>query len=127
MSNEDEHLWDGSGTKAYEAFERKFEEWERRNWRAWLSANLTFPFKVSREEDEDDAYFQVGADKAPFRLGHTMEILGLEEEDNLYGIIVKATEKGQVGEVPLCDLEVMPKTDGNYWPVREYVVWFANR
>jgi len=24
------------------------------------------------------------------------------------------------------DLEVRPKTDKNFWPVREYVVWFAN-
>jgi|NGEPerStandDraft_6_1074524.scaffolds.fasta_scaffold110476_2 hypothetical protein len=25
------------------------------------------------------------------------------------------------------DLEVTPKADPNFWPVREYVVWFANR
>ena len=56
-----------------------------------------------------------------------MEIMGLEEEEELRGIIVNAREKGQVGEVPLCDLEVKPRTDRNYWPVREYVVWFANR
>jgi hypothetical protein len=31
------------------------------------------------------------------------------------------------GYVPLADLEAMPKADKNYWPVREYVVWYANR
>jgi hypothetical protein len=29
--------------------------------------------------------------------------------------------------VPLGDLQVKPKTDANFWPVREYVIWFANR
>ena len=67
--------------------------------------NLFFPFKATREEDEDDAYFKKGAARALFRLGHTMEILGLKEEGDLRGIIVKAREKGQVGEAPLCDLE----------------------
>jgi hypothetical protein len=86
-----------------------------------------FPFSATREEDEDDAYFKEGADRAPFRLGHTMEILGLEMEDDLHGVIGKAKEKGRIGHVPLCDLEVKPKTDKNFWPVREYVVWFANR
>jgi hypothetical protein len=56
-----------------------------------------------------------------------MEIVGLDGEDEMMGIIVKAKEKGQIGQVPLCDLEVKRKTDRNYWPVREYVVWFANR
>ena len=28
---------------------------------------------------------------------------------------------------PLFDLEVTPKDDPNFWPVREYVVWDANR
>ena len=95
----------------------------------WIGCLLTWfsPFKATREEDEDDAYFQEGAARSLFRLGHTMEILSVEGEDEMTGIIVKAKEKGQIGQVPLCDLEVKPKTDRNYWPVREYVVWFANR
>ena len=55
-----------------------------------------------------------------------MEIVGLDGEDEMMGIIVEAEEKGQIGHLPLADLEVKPKTDKNYWPVREYVVWFAN-
>jgi predicted RNA binding protein YcfA (HicA-like mRNA interferase family) len=31
------------------------------------------------------------------------------------------------GWVPLADLKVTPKSDPNYWPVREHAVWFANR
>jgi len=28
---------------------------------------------------------------------------------------------------PLWDLQVKPKTSKNFRPVREYIVWFANR
>lgn len=124
---DDEHLWDRTGKAAEEAFDRKCEEWQRRDWMKWLGEHLTFPFTVVRKEDEDDAYFEPSAGKAPFRLDHTMEIIGLEEEDDLYGVIAKAREKRQIGHVPLCNVEVTSKSDKNFWPVREYVVWFANR
>jgi hypothetical protein len=118
---------DGYLPESEEAYERKFEEWQARDWSDWLAKNLTFPFTVTREEDEDDAYFAPGAAKAPFRLGHKMEVVALDEEDVDRGVVVKVREKGKVGYVPLCDVEVTPKTDKNFWPVREYVVWFANR
>jgi hypothetical protein len=56
-----------------------------------------------------------------------MDVLELAEEDVDRGVIVKVREKGQVGYAPLADVEVKPKTDANFWPVREYVVWIANR
>ena len=127
MSDEAGHLWDSSRPGSDEAFDRKYGEWEKRDWMTWLAENLVFPFKASREEDADDAHFREGAARALFRLGHRMEIMGLDEEDELRGIIVNAREMGQAGKLPLCDLEVKPRTDRNYWPVREYVVWFANR
>ena len=68
MSEED-HLWDSSRPGSDEAFDRKYEEWEKRHWMTWLAENLVFPFKATREEDEDDAYFQEGAARALFRLG----------------------------------------------------------
>ncbi len=123
--------WDlGEGDKGYssaseDAFEKKYEEWEGRDWMKWLTANLTFPFTATREEDMDDASF--GDAKAPFQVGHKMEILGLEGEDEYEQVLAKARENSQIGYLPLCDLEVRPKTDPNYWPVREYVVWIANR
>lgn len=127
MAGDNAQLWDSDRRGSTEAFNRKTAEWEKREWMTWLAEHLTFPFTVTREEDEDDAYFEEGADKAPFRLGHTMQIVGLELEDDPRGIIVKARENRRVGAVPLCDLQVTPKTDKNFWPVREYVVWFANR
>jgi hypothetical protein len=133
MSHTEDHRWDLSESddgylpESDEAFEQKLEEWAARDWPAWLAQHLAFPFTVTREEDEDDAYFAKGAAKAPFRLGHQMEVVGLAEEDVDRGIMVEVREKKRTGCVPLCDLEVTPETDPNYWPVREYVVWSANR
>ena len=134
MSNLDhEHSWDLSESddgylpEDDDAFEKKLEEWEQRDWLDWLSKHLSFPFTVTREEDDDDAYFQKGAARAPFRLGHKMQVLGVAENDLDRGILLEVTEKGQTGCVPLADVEVVPKIDKNFWPVREYVVWFANR
>jgi len=42
------------------------------------------------------------------------------------GIIIKVKEGREIGYIPLCDVEVKPKTDKNFWPVREYVIWFTN-
>lgn len=118
------HDWDLNADNR--AFEKKFEEWDKRDWMAWLAENLTFPFTVTREEDEDDAYF-TDAYEDLFRLGHKMEVTGLDEDDVNEGVMVKVTEKHHIGYVPLCDVKVRPKSNKNFWPVREYVVWFANR
>lgn len=133
MSNTEDHPWDlneredGYLPESDEAFEQKMEEWAARDWPAWLGQHLTFPFQATREEDDDDAYFSPGAAKAPFRLGHKMQVVGLAEEDVDRGIMVRVREKSRTGEAPLCDLKVTPKADPNFWPVRECVVWFANR
>ena len=120
--------WDLNSNEGDEdAFDRKYAEWETRSWEPWLRDNLEFPFSVKRMEDEDDAYFTDIAKSKPFRLGHVMNAIGIEMEDDLYGIILKVKEGGKVGHVPLCDVEVTSKKNTNYWPVREYVVWFANR
>jgi hypothetical protein len=116
--------WDNDDD--HDAFEEKYHEWEKRSWKVWLSENLVFPFEVERMEDEDEAYFTDIAKTEPFRIGHKMQISDIKGEDDLCGIIVKAKEGNKSGYVPLCDLEVTSKDDVNYWPVREYVVWFAN-
>jgi hypothetical protein len=105
----------------------KYEEWEKRDWEEWLNTNLSFPFRVERKNDEEDAYFTDIADREPFRLGHKMNVLGIEMEDDLYGVIVKVREGRRIGYVPLVDTEVVSRDNENFWPVREYAVWFANR
>ena len=111
-----------------DAYERKYLQWKIRNWPVWLKDNLTFPFTVERMEDEDDAYFTDITKHQPFRLGHTMKVIGVEpEEDDLCGVIVQVREGRRKGYVPLCHLGVSARDDRNFWSVREYVVWFANR
>ena len=126
MKSQNEPLWDGDGDDAADAFDLKCQEWDQRNWMTWLTESLVFPFKATREEDMDDTDPYPGAGTQLFPVGQSLEVLGLEEEDEMLGVIVKAKAKGQMGYLPLADLEVNPKTDRNYWPVREYVVWFAN-
>jgi len=125
MADEYDASWDDADD--HDAFEKKYLEWQQRSWENWLSKNLAFPFELERVEDDDDAYFTDIAKTEPFRLGHKMKVVGIEGEDDLHGIIVKAKEGKKTGFVPLCDLEVTSKDDVNYWPVREYAVWFANR
>ncbi len=117
----------GNLPRSEEALDKKYQEWKKRDWKKWLEKNLVFPFIVMRKEDEDDAYFTDIAKNAPFRLGHKMKVLKLSLEDDLYGIIVRVRESRRIGSVPLCDVEVTPKSDRNFWLVREYAVWFANR
>ncbi len=124
MSTDYDSSWDEDND---ELWEQKYEEWEKRDWESWLSGRLSFPFEVKREEDDDEAYFTNVASRQPFRLGHTMEVLGIEGEHVHYGILVKVREGRRTGRVPLCDVEVTSRSDPNFWPVREYVVWFANR
>ena len=115
--------WDRGSRKLWD---RKYAEWEEREWEAWLREHLSFPFEVERKEDEDDAYFTDVADRAPFRLGHVMKAIGLAAADGDQ-VIIKVREGSKIGYVPLYDVEVTSRKDPNFWPVREYVVWFANR
>ena len=124
MANKYDASWDDDADE--DAFTEKCHEWAQRPWEDWLRENLTFPFEAERMEDEDDAYFTDIAKTEPFRLGHIMKIVGIAGGDDLHGFIVEAKEGKKTGYVPLCDLEVTAKADVNYWPVREYVVWFAN-
>jgi hypothetical protein len=92
----------------------------------WLKENLVFPFEVVRKED-DDGFFMDIAGQELFSVDHQMTVVELSRDDDGHGIIVRAREGNQTGHVPLCDLEVTPPGGRNFWPVREYVVWFANR
>ncbi len=133
MKKEYDSSWDlgksevGNLATDEDAFGKIYAEWKKRSWETWLQQNLKFPFLVKRMEDEDDAYFSDTAKLDPFRLGHEMEVLDIEVEDDYYGVILKVKEGGKRGNVPLCDVEVTTIENENFWPVREYVVWFANR
>ena len=109
-----------------ELWDQKYEEWKNRVWNVWLSENLVFPFELKRMEDLNSNPFFDNDDET-FSFRHTMKVLTIEDEDADYSILVKVREGRQSEVVPLCDVEVTSRQDQNFWPVREYVVWFANR
>ena len=63
----------------------------------------------------------------PFSFGHKMKVLSIEDEDESYGIIIKVRKGRKTGYISLAEVEVVSQEDFNFWLVREYVVWFANR
>jgi hypothetical protein len=122
MMKEYDSSWDTRNNR--DKFEIKYEEWEQRNWNAWLQENLSFPFEVERMEDMEENPFEVN--DGPFAVGHCMKALALDEEDDEYGFLIRVKDGKKEGLVPLEDVEVTSRKDPNFWPVREYVVWMAN-
>ena len=122
MKENYDSLWDSDDDDG-EAFDRKYEEWERRKWFKWLTERLVFPFEVKREEDMDENPFD--PETGPFSVGQRMLGVGVEE-DWKYGVVLNVVAGKRKGSIPLADVEVTSKKDKNYWPVREYVVWSAN-
>jgi hypothetical protein len=118
--------WDRGNEKLWE---EKYREWEKRDWIQWFKTHLSFPFDVQREEDTDDAIFSEEVRRQPLRLGHKMTVLSMDDdyEDDAYGVFFEAREGDYIGYVPLADMEVVSRNDRNFWFVREYAVWFANR
>ncbi len=48
--------------------------------------------------------------------------------DTMRGLFAKLTnENSQEFLFPLADLEVLNKKSKNYQPIKDYVVWYANR
>ncbi|MBN1902236.1 hypothetical protein JW926_13005 [Candidatus Sumerlaeota bacterium] len=115
--------WDRSSNG--DKFETKYREWKRRNWKSWLQKNLSFPFEIERMEDMDMDLFD-DYDR-PFAVGHRMTALELGEEDDQYGFLIFVKGDREKGWIPLADVEVTSRNNPNFWPVREYVVWIANR
>ena len=106
-----------------DAFDSKYEEWERRDWMKWLTERLTFPFEVQRVEDMKANPFD--PETGPFSVGQRMQATGLEEHWK-YEMALKVASGKNESIVPLADVEVTVRENPNFWPVREYVVWSAN-
>jgi hypothetical protein len=87
-------------------------------WEKYLNTNLTFPFEAEVSEWQD---------RGPLRTGERVSVLEIEIVDDSYGVIVAVKTKHGRYDFPLCDLEAFPNTSSNYQPVKDYVVWFANR
>lgn len=108
---------------------QKQQEWVGRDWVAWLTENLSYPFLVERVQslEELEQYGYLYDQNDYFGYGHSMKVLNIHEVDAALGIIVKVRESRRVGYVPLAQLQVTPRKNRNYWPVREYAVWFKEQ
>lgn len=124
MTSDDyEALWDKINL---DLWNEKQDEWRARDWESWLLDNLSFPFETKRAFDFNATPFK-GDREDPFGIDHVMQIISIEADDEIYGIIVKLEEEGKIGYLPLCELEVTSEEDENFWPVREYAAWFAGK
>ncbi len=106
--------------------DRKMQQWDKRNWHKWLMTYLTFPFTAIRKEDMEEPPFATKRRK-PFAVDTKMTVSSIHYDEFHDAIFAHAKQGNEEDSIPLADLEVTPKSDPNYWPVREYVVWFANR
>ena len=65
--------------------------------------------------------------RGPVQVGDIVQILGIADVDDLYGLLVNVRLDRRSYTLPLCDLEATDHTSANYQPLNDYVVWFANR
>jgi len=90
-----------------------------RKWAQYFQQTLQFPFAAVVAEPQS---------RGPFHAGDKFQVTGITlVEDDLHGLIVSVKRGREKLAFPLCDLEVIDKASKNYQPVRDYVVWFANR
>jgi hypothetical protein len=91
----------------------EFEAWNKHPLQV-----LVFPFKAKVNEVQD---------RGPLNDGDLVQVQGIVETDNLYGILVDVHYGRKHFVFPLCDLTVRDRKSADYAPVHDYCVWFANR
>ena len=79
---------------------------------------MQFPFEAEVHEFQE---------RGPLRAGDRLTVLGIEDVDDLYGIIVSCRQGGRRYHVPLADLATVDEHSPNAQPTQDYRVWFANR
>ncbi len=87
-------------------------------WEKYLKSKLKFPFKAIVEEFQE---------RGPMKAGNKVTVHGISEIEELYGVLADIEYKRKNYIFPLADLEVIEKSSSNYLPIKDYVVWFANR
>jgi len=87
-------------------------------WNHFLTRTLKFPFDAEVREPQDEG---------PLDYGAKVQVQGISETDDTYGILVDVTHGRNRHAVPLCDLTVRDKKSSNYLPIKDYCVWYANQ
>ncbi len=87
-------------------------------WEKYLRRNLQFPFEAEVDEFQE---------RGPLRAGDRLTVLGIEDTDDTYGVIVACRKGRRHFDFPLADLAAVDEHSPNASPIQEYRVWFANR
>lgn len=87
-------------------------------WGKHLDKELTFPIQAIVSESEDNWLIKSGDKVFIKSLPHIVD---------MYGIIASIRLNGKKYEFPLCDLEVIDKTQTDFQLIDDYRTWFANR
>ena len=94
---------------------------EFKAWKKHLTDKLTFPFQAKVAEWQETGPLECDELVTVYR------IVATEEIDTDHGLFVEITNQKNRYLFPLSDLEVADKQSKNFTPVKDYVVWFANR
>lgn len=87
-------------------------------WNDHLIQVLAFPFEAEVSEVQE---------RGPLNDGDLVQVQGIVEADDLYGILVDVHFGRKHFVFPLCDLTIRDRKSVNYTPVQDYCVWYANR
>jgi hypothetical protein len=94
-------------------------EWEvLQAWEEHLGRSLQFPFEAEVHEFQE---------RGPLQAGDRLTVLGIEDVDDLYGVLVSCRQGRRRYVFPLADLAAVGEDSPNAQPVQDYRVWFANR
>lgn len=94
------------------------DEWAQiKAWSNYLQKKLKFPF---------DAVVIEYQERGPLQINDELKVVGVEMEDEHYGVIVQCKKGRKRYDFPLCDLDTANEHSSNFQPLNDYRVWFAN-
>jgi hypothetical protein len=120
----DKHFWASLGeeglriSKILQGVNQRNEMKCLQRWVEHLDKELTFPIQAIVSESEDNWLIKSGDKVLLKSLPHIVD---------MYGIIASIRLNGKKYEFPLCDLEVIDKTQTGFQLIDDYRIWFANR
>ncbi len=87
-------------------------------WEEHLGKKLKFPFEAEVVEH---------VRLSSLRISDRVMVKAITDVDDIYGVFVEVTKGRDSYDFPLCDLEATDRKSKNYQPLKDYVVWYANR
>ena len=92
---------------------------EMEAWEKHLQRVLSFPFDAEVSEWQEPGSVLQG--------GQKVRVMGVDDLDEHYGILVKIKRGPRRYSFPLCDLGATSASSPNHVHVQLYAVWFANK